>query len=245
MENQEPDLSEYFEVARNTHICAVLTGAGVSVESGMPTFRGEGGLWMEYRAEELATPQAFERNPDLVWEWYDYRRGIVAGVEPNPGHVALARAEELFTTFTLITQNIDGLHQKAGSSDVVELHGNIGRDRCNYCGAYRTEGMGRHCDCGGPFRPDVVWFGESLPPEAIDRAFRAAATAELFFSVGTSSTVMPAAQLPYVAKESGAFVVEVNPDFTPFTPLADLSFRGPSGEWLPRLLDRAELRPGD
>lgn len=244
MDNREPDLTEYFEVARNAASCAVLTGAGVSAESGMPTFRGEGGLWKEYRAEDLATPQAFQRNPDLVWEWYDYRRGIVEGVEPNQGHVALARAEGLFASFTLITQNVDGLHQKAGSTDVVELHGNIGRDRCNVCGAYRTEGQDRYCDCGGPYRPDVVWFGESLPPDAIDRAFQMAATAELFFSAGTSSTVMPAAQLPYVAKESGAFVVEVNPESTPFTALADLAVRGPSGEWLPRLLDIAELKPG-
>ena len=142
MVDGEPDLSLYFEVARRTRRCSVLTGAGVSAESGMPTFRGEGGLWKEFRAEELATQEAFDRNPDLVWEWYEYRRGLLEGIEPNEGHHALARAEEAFEEFTLITQNVDGLHQSAGSKDVVELHGSIRRDRCNDCGASRSEGQG-------------------------------------------------------------------------------------------------------
>jgi len=172
MDDATPDLSRYFEVAMSATRCAVFTGAGVSAESGMPTFRGEDGLWKEYRAEELATPEAFQRNPDLVYEWYDYRRGIVAGVEPNAGHEALARAEDLFEEFTLITQNVDGLHQQAGSSNVIELHGNIRRDRCNICGRQREDGEGRECACGGPYRPDVVWFGESLPVGAVEAALR-------------------------------------------------------------------------
>jgi NAD-dependent deacetylase len=173
----------------------------------------------------------------MVLEWYDYRRGILEGIEPNDGHRALAAAESVFEEFTMITQNVDGLHQAAGSTDVVELHGNITRDRCNLCGAPRGQSDGRECECGGPFRPDVVWFGEALPSDAIYRAMGAARDADLFFSVGTSTLVYPAAQLPYIAKEAGAFVVEVNPDSTPFTPLADLSIRGPSGQWLPRLID--------
>jgi len=238
MEDGEPDLSRYFEVARRAKHCSVLTGAGVSAESGMPTFRGEGGLWREFRAEELATQEAFSRNPDLVREWYEYRRGLLEDIEPNDGHRALAMAEEIFEEFTLITQNVDGLHQYAGSTDVVELHGNLRRDRCNDCGAPRREGQeGRYCDCGGPFRPDVVWFGEALPQDAIYRAMGAAGSAELFFSVGTSTVVFPAAQLPYIAKDAGAFVVEVNPEPTPFTPLADLIVRGPSGQWLPLLIE--------
>jgi len=237
MESAEPDLSRYFEVAHVANRCAVLTGAGVSVESGMPTFRGEQGLWKEYRPEELATPEAFRRNPELVWEWYEYRRGMLEGIQPNEGHRALASAEKFFGDFTLITQNIDGLHQAAGSTDVVELHGNIRRDRCHDCETGRGEEEGMECTCGGLFRPDVVWFGEALPPQAISMAFSAAQSADLFFSVGTSTMVYPAAQLPYLAKDAGAFVVEVNPEPTPFTPLADLAVRGSSGQWLPRMLD--------
>jgi NAD-dependent deacetylase len=244
MDDSTPDLSRYLEIVRSAARCAVFTGAGVSAESGMPTFRGENGLWKEYRAEELATPEAFARNPDLVYEWYDYRRGIVAGVEPNPGHEALARAEALFEEFTLITQNVDGLHQEAGSSKVIELHGNIRRDRCNVCGRKREDPGASVCACGGPWRPDVVWFGESLPLGAMEEAFRAVATADLVFTAGTSTQVYPAAQIPYAAREHGAWVVEINPEPTPFTPLADLSIRGPSGEWLPRLLDPDVIRPG-
>lgn len=229
-------LATYFEVARSARRCAVLTGAGVSAESGVPTFRGEEGLWKSFRAEELATPEAFARNPEKVREWYQYRRDLLREIEPNEGHRALAEVETAFEEFTLITQNVDGLHAKAGSTDVIELHGNIGKDRCNRCGAIREEGEGLTCACGGPFRPAVVWFGEPLPAGAVDRAYRAAARSELFFSVGTSTRVYPAARLPYVASDAGAFVVEINPEPTPFTPHADLALRGPSGEWLPRLL---------
>jgi len=233
----EPDLETYIARARSARRCVVFTGAGISAESGVPTFRGEEGLWKTWRAEELATPEAFARNPELVREWYEYRRGILAGVEPNPGHRALAAAEELFEELILITQNVDGLHEEAGSTDVIELHGNIRRDRCNLCSRRRRPDEGLECTCGGPFRPDVVWFGESLPPGAIERSARVAQEADIFFTIGTSTLVYPAAQLPYIAREAGVFVVEVNPQETPFTPQADLSVRGAAGEWLPRLLD--------
>lgn len=237
MSEPTPDLERYFDVARAAKWCAVLTGAGVSAESGVPTFRGKEGLWQDFRAEELATPEAFARNPELVREWYGYRRGLLADIQPNEGHRALADAERAFESFTLITQNVDGLHARAGSSDVVELHGNIAQDRCNDCGTIGTVDGAIICPCGGLMRPAVVWFGESLPPEAIDRAFFVAQNADIFLTVGTSTQVYPAAQLPYLASDAGAFVVEVNPEPTPFTPIADLSIRGPSGEWLPKLLD--------
>jgi len=234
MNVEDQNLARYFEIARSARRCAVLTGAGVSAESGVPTFRGEEGLWKHFRAEELATPEAFARNPELVREWYEFRRSLISEIEPNEGHRALADAESVFETFTLITQNIDGLHARAGSTNVIELHGNIHGDRCNHCGRIRQDDEGLTCPCGGPFRPDVVWFGEQLPQEAIERAHAATVSADLFFSIGTSTQVFPAAQLPYVAADSGAFVVEVNPEETPFTRHADLSVRGPSGEWLPR-----------
>jgi NAD-dependent deacetylase len=242
MNEESSDLSKYFEVAGSARRCAVLTGAGVSAESGVPTFRGEEGLWKHFRAEELATPEAFARNPELVREWYEFRRSLLSEIEPNEGHRALADAEGAFDEFTLITQNIDGLHARAGSTDVIELHGNIHQDRCNHCGTFRKSDEGLTCRCGGPFRPDVVWFGESLPQEAVERAHAAAQSADLFFSIGTSTQVFPAAHLPYVASDSGAFVVEVNPEATPFTLHADMSIRGPSGEWLPTLLDPLSAR---
>ena len=231
------DLERYFEAARSAERCAVLTGAGVSAESGVPTFRGENGLWKDYRPEELATPEAFERNPEVVREWYEYRRELLKGIHPNEGHRALVDAAGAFPNFSLITQNVDGLHEEAGSTDVIELHGNIRYDRCHVCHRRRADGEGLTCTCGGPYRPAVVWFGEPLPEDAIARAFDATQQTDLFFTVGTSSTVYPAAQLPYVAHQAGAFVVEINPAATPFSPMADLRVRGPSGEWLPRLLD--------
>jgi NAD-dependent deacetylase len=233
-----PDLAGWFEAARSARHCAALTGAGVSAESGVPTFRGENGLWKRYRAEDLATPEAFARNPELVREWYAYRRELLEEIRPNEGHRALADAARAFERFSLVTQNVDGLHELAGSTDVIELHGNIRHDRCNDCGRTRESGAeSLHCPCGGLWRPAVVWFGEQLPAEAIEQAFEAAQAAEVFISAGTSSTVFPAAQLPYIAHEAGAFVVEVNPTSTPFSPLADVRVRGPSGEWLPRLFD--------
>jgi NAD-dependent deacetylase len=230
-------LRAWAEAARSADRCAVLTGAGISAESGVPTFRGPEGLWKEFRAEELATPEAFARNPALVREWYEFRRSKLAAVEPNPGHRALAALDGRFRSFTLVTQNVDGLHQQAGSRDVVELHGNIRRDRCHRCGRRQAAGGQLICDCGGPMRPDVVWFGEVLPAEAVERAWQAAASAEVFLVIGTSALVYPAAQLPYIALEAGAFLVEVNTTRTSITSEADLALQGPAGHWLPRLLE--------
>ncbi|MFH1279373.1 MAG: NAD-dependent deacylase [Candidatus Eisenbacteria bacterium] len=225
-----------------------LTGAGVSAESGIPTFRGEGGLWRTYRAEDLATPSAFARDPILVWEWYRYRQGICAAAAPNAAHAALARIEERAPGFTLITQNVDGLHRRAGSRNLVEVHGDIFRARCTVCGANREltgaeEETIPACPGGHTMRPDIVWFGETLPENAIAKAHRASASADLFLVIGTSAIVYPAASFPLIAKDRGARLVEVNPEETPLTPLADLSFRGKAAEILPLLVDRAFSRP--
>jgi NAD-dependent deacetylase len=229
---------------------AVLTGAGISAESGVPTFRGEDGLWKKFRPEELATVEAFMRNPELVWEWYTYRRELMSKIEPNPGHYALAEMQKLFPEFTLITQNIDGLHHRAGSEGIIELHGNIQRNRCMKCSRHYGEVEVSEaqkvplCECGGYIRPDVVWFGEMLPPEALERAFQVSRCSELFFSIGTSAVVQPAASLPLVAKESGAYVVEINVERTEIAYLLDESLLGKSGEVLPRVLEEIKTARG-
>jgi NAD-dependent deacetylase len=222
----------------------VLTGAGVSAESGVPTFRGEDGLWRNYRAEDLATPSAFARDPVLVWEWYQWRRELIAACRPNPAHDFIARLErEHGGDFLLVTQNVDGLHRLAGSSKLVEVHGNIWDVRCAACGAGREDRtlpfpeLPPRCDaCGGLLRPGVVWFGESLPEAAMGPAFAAAQSCDLMLVVGTSAVVYPVAYLPQLAKRAGAYVVEVNPDETPLTALADESLRGKAGEVLGGLL---------
>lgn len=219
---------------------AVLTGAGISAESGIPTFRGQDGLWKQFRAEELATPQAFARDPALVWEWYDWRRGIIASKAPNPGHLVLARWETLFPGFVLITQNVDGLHRKAGSENILELHGNIWELRCT-----KESTITSHYDhplpripplcpdCGALLRPNVVWFGEALSAETLNRSFAFSSICQVMFVVGTSAYVQPAASLPLVAAQSGARVVEINPDITPLSASVDFSLRGKAGEILP------------
>lgn len=215
---------------------AVLTGAGISAESGIPTFRGAGGLWRNYRPEELATPEAFARDPKLVREWYQWRRGIVRRAQPNAGHLALAELERRTPEFLLITQNVDDLHERAGSKHVARLHGAILVDRCVACGA---EGPARdedRCDCGGWLRPGVVWFGESLPQLAWNLAERFAAACELLLVAGTSASVYPAASLIPLARHSGAKVIEVNLEETPASPAADLILRGPAAEVLPEIL---------
>jgi NAD-dependent deacetylase len=220
---------------------AVLTGAGISAESGVPTFRGEDGLWNSYRAEELATPGAFARDPKLVWEWYDWRRGIVAETKPNPGHLALAELEQSSPAFTLITQNVDGLHDLAGSSHPLKLHGDIWEIRCTSCsysGVNRDVPLGEippRCECGALLRPNIVWFGESLQPEVIEQAWHRSEQADLFLVVGTSALVHPAATLPVVAKRSGARVVEINLEPTAISDQVDISLMGKSGEILPQL----------
>jgi NAD-dependent deacetylase len=220
-----------------------LTGAGVSAESGVPTFRdAQTGLWANFKPEELATPQAFRRNPKLVWEWYAWRREKVQAVEPNAGHHALAQLERLVPEFTLITQNVDGLHQRADSENVIELHGNITRVKCfregTIVGDWRTDGeVPPRCPrCGDYLRPDVVWFNESLPEGAFESAEMKSRECDLFLSIGTSSVVYPAAMLPEIALNSRAAVIEINPDETPLTNLATFSLRGPSGVILPELV---------
>ncbi len=221
---------------------AVLTGAGVSAESGVPTFRGTEGLWRRYRAEDLATPEAFQRDPGLVWEWYDWRRQRIARCRPNPAHHAIAWLERRAPEFLLITQNVDGLHRRAGSVRMVELHGSLWRVRCLAEGktAENLEVPLRpippRCACGGLLRPDVVWFGETLPAEALHAAFGAAESCDLFFVVGTSALVQPAAWLPVIARRRGAYVVEVNLEPTPLTSLAHESHQGKAGALLPELL---------
>ena len=221
----------------------VLTGAGVSAESGVPTFRdAQTGLWADFKPEELATPQAFRRNPKLVWEWYAWRRVKVHSVEPNAGHHALAELEARVPEFTLITQNVDGLHQRAGSKNVIELHGNITRVKCFREGTivreWRDDGeVPPRCPhCGDYLRPDVVWFNESLPEGAFETAETKSREGDLFLSIGTSSVVYPAAMLPEIALNSGATVIEINPEETPLTHLMTHSVRGQAGVVLPELL---------
>ena len=225
---------------------AVLTGAGVSAESGVPTFRdAQTGFWANFNAEDLATPRAFRRNPRLVWEWYDWRRKLVADAKPNPAHFALVEMEKLFPQFELITQNVDSLHQRAGSRKVVELHGNITRTKCFDEGTIisnwpETTDVPPKCpNCGGLLRPDVVWFEEPLPEREMQLALEASTQCELFLSIGTSTMVYPAASLPFEALRGGATVVEINPEPTPFTAKADFVLAGPAGVVLPGLLARA------
>jgi len=233
---------------RSARHIAVLTGAGMSAESGIPTFReAQTGLWARYRAEDLATPQAFQKNPRRVWEWYAWRREIISKADPNPGHRALAELEARMRDrgagFTLITQNVDGLHQRAGSRNVTELHGNILRTKCsveNELVEMWQEGdetPPRCPKCGGLLRPDVVWFGESLPPEALEIAWSAAQTSQVFLSIGTSSLVEPAASLPFVALKSGALVIEINPNETPLSSSSNYLLRSPVGAILPLLVE--------
>lgn len=222
----------------------VLTGSGVSAESGIPTFReAQTGLWSRYDPHQLATPRAFAENPRLVWEWYEWRRELIAQAEPNPAHVALADLQYQLPKMTLITQNVDGMHQTAGSWDVIELHGNIRRTICSrertiVEGWPDAQDVPPRCqDCQAPLRPDVVWFGEPLPARAIDAALRAAGACDLFFSVGTSAVVHPAASLAHIALQHGAQVVEINAERTPLTAHADYHLLGRAGVLLPALLD--------
>ena len=230
---------------RNAKRVVVLTGAGVSAESNIPTFRDAmSGLWSRYRPEDLATPEAFLRNPKLVWEWYQWRREVVGGAVPNPGHHALAEMERRIDDFLLVTQNVDGLHQKAGSRKLALLHGNLHATRCFDNGHEVTTWKDDHVppvcpQCDSLLRPDVVWFGESLPQETLSRAVTASAACDLFMSVGTSALVQPAASLVYQAMTAGATTVEINPQATQQASSLDYALQGPSGEILPQLLGAA------
>ena len=236
-------LQEVAQLIKKSKRGVVLTGAGISAESGVPTFRGQDGLWKQYRPEELATLNAFLADPGLVWEWYNWRRELINKVKPNPGHYALCEFQNWFEDFTLITQNVDGLHRQAGLEDILELHGNIHRNIC--VGCHRPDDEVTEIDpaniavckhCGEKLRPGVVWFGEMLPQGVIQESFKKSETADIFFSVGTSAIVHPAASLPVAAKQNGATLVEINPDRTPLTDLADYYFAAKSGELLPQLV---------
>lgn len=230
---------------------AVLTGAGISAESGVPTFRDPGGLWKQFKPEELANVEAFLANPELVQGWYRHRREVVERVEPNPGHIALAELERIVTArggaFGIATQNVDGLHQRAGSEQVVELHGSIVTSRCIDChqpapGPTDTgstdNGLARCPACNGLVRPDVVWFGEMLPEAAIEQASLEAQRADVYLSIGTSAVVYPAAGLPQIAKQSGAYVAEINPTPSEIAWRLDEQVAGAAGAVLPELVER-------
>lgn len=237
---------ELIRSLREAQRVVVLTGAGISAESGVPTFRdAQTGLWAKYDPQELATPEAFHRNPRLVWEWYEWRRDLIAGVKPNSGHDALAALENLVPSFTLITQNIDSLHQKAGSKNVIELHGNLSRYKCSVENRIvdnwaTTNEIPPSCPhCGSLLRPDVVWFGESLPVNALNTAMQASQSADFFMTIGTSGIVQPAASLPIEAVLHGATVIEINPNVTPISGWMTFILRGPSGSILPALVETA------
>ena len=228
------------------HVC-VLTGAGISAESGVPTFRdAQQGLWAQYDPLQLATPEAFEENPTLIWEWYRWRRELVAKAEPNPGHLALAQLAELVPRLTLVTQNVDGLHQRAGNDAVIEFHGNLFDDRCHAEGCIIESPISQEpgesdvpsCPrCGANLRPGVVWFGEAIPEVALNESFAAAADCNVFLSIGTSSLVYPAAGIADIARESGAIVAEINPEPTMRAASYDFSIAAKAGAALPKLLE--------
>jgi len=219
----------------------VFTGAGISAESGVPTFRGQNGLWNEFRVEDLATPEAFAAHPKRVWGWYSWRRELISGIEPNLGHLAVAKFETFVSDFWLVTQNVDGLHDRAGNKRILKLHGDIWEVRCVSCGLRRMDyqavlpSLPPLCECGGLLRPGVVWFGEMLPADIFEQAVGATQSCDLFFSVGTSAQVFPASQLPGIARQHGAYVVEVNIEPSAAAGEAHEVLLGKAGEILPAL----------
>lgn len=221
-----------------------LTGAGISAESGIPTFReAQTGLWSKYDPQDLATPQAFKKNPKLVWDWYSWRRELISKSHPNPGHYALVELEKQTQSFTLITQNIDNLHSKAGSKNIVELHGNIFRTKCSIENTLvnkwdQPRSSPPRCpNCRGYLRPDVVWFNENLDPKILQAAVKAAENCDVFLSIGTSSLVYPAANLPIIASHNDCTLIEINPSSTPITSLMDYVLKGASGIVLQKLME--------
>lgn len=228
---------------RAYHI-TILTGAGISKESGVPTFRGKDGLWNNYQVQQLATPETMHNEPELFWRFYHWRRKLLSDVKPNLGHYACVDMENHFGDFTLITQNVDNLHRQAGSSQVLELHGNINRSLCTSCSfsinstsvPEEFDGVPKCPECGAMLRPDVVLFGEPLPENIINEAQQSSASCEVFISVGTSAVVQPAASLPFIAKANGAYVLEINKEETALTASADETIFGESGKILPLLV---------
>jgi NAD-dependent deacetylase len=242
-------IDEIVDIFQNSKSCVILTGAGISAESGVPTFRGKEGLWGKFKPEELATMDAFVANSKIVWEWYNWRRELMNKVKPNPGHYAITDLEALCSKFTLVTQNVDGLHFMANTKNILELHGNIYRNKCCDCSKIVESDIEIDPDkipkceyCGGKIRPDVVWFGEMLDPNIINSAFEESEYADLFFSIGTSGIIHPAASLPAIAKRSGAVLVEINMEKTPLTYIADYHINSKSGEYLPKLVDILKKR---
>jgi NAD-dependent deacetylase len=263
------DVTRVASWLRGARAITVITGAGISAESGVPTFRGAAGLWRSFRPEDLATPQAFARDPQLIWDWYRWRRRSIAEAVPNPGHQVLARWDSRIHDYLLLTQNVDGLHTRAGSRRLVELHGNIWRARCTKNASHvvdespptpdgervtRAVGLAAGgggappalkdvlptcSSCGALLRPDIVWFGESLDGAAVSRALAAVHACELLILVGTSGVVYPVAGFPLMARRHGARVVEINIEPTPLSDVADVVLLGPSGTLLPAI--EAEL----
>lgn len=237
-----------YDKLKFARIIGIFSGAGISAESNIPTFRGDEGLWAKFKPEELANFNSFMKNPQLVWEWYSARKKIIHEASPNPGHVALAELEELIDEVVIITQNIDNLHRRAGSTRIHELHGNIERNYCIKCGENYTDQVILSGDlppkcqkCNGLIRPDVVWFGEYLPQDEFTAAEDVAQRSDVFFTLGTSGIVYPAASIPRIAKHSGAFVIEINPETTPLSDIADVTIIGKTGVILPEIVKTLRL----
>lgn len=237
------DISVLRESLRKADRVAVMTGAGISAESGVPTFRGADGLWRNHNVTELATPGAFSRDPELVWEFYNWRRELISRITCNPAHKALVELERIVPHFTLISQNVDGLHLLAGSKNLLEIHGNLWKVRCTRCRKItldRSSNMGPlpKCEeCGGLLRPDVVWFGESLDPDLLDRSIDASKDCQVMLVIGTSSVVQPAASLAFQAKNGGAILAEINLEETPHSHFMDYTLLGKAGEIVPKLVE--------
>jgi NAD-dependent deacetylase len=227
---------------KNASAVTVLSGAGISAASGVPTFRGKDGLWENHNVEDIATPQALKNNPDLFWKFYRWRKNLIKEVKPNLGHYALVDFERIYDDFQLVTQNVDNLHREAGNKKIVELHGNLFRIKCENCNQIYTDPISENSQipicksCNGSLRPDIVLFGENLEEKNLRAAQEAAAGCEIFFSIGTSALVEPAASLPFLAKGNGSYVVEINPEETPLSQHADECLRGKTEKLLPALI---------
>lgn len=246
-------IEEAAKLLARSRFAIAFTGAGISAESRVPTFRGSNGLWKTHRPEELATPEAFRRDPHLVWSFYKWRMELIGKARPNPAHYVLAELERMGILKAVITQNVDDLHREAGTKNLIELHGNIFRVRCTSCDYkenlkesgrleefLKEKDLPKCPECGSLLRPDVVWFGEPLPRKAMEEAFRLAERADLVLVIGTSGVVYPAAYIPQIVKETGGKVIEVNPEESGITPIADVFLRCPAGEAMEKLMERIE-----
>lgn len=243
LNSKEESRHKCVDILKGATSVFVMTGAGVSAESGVPTFRGKDGLWKNYSVQDLATPNAFKRNPGLVWDWYHWRQNIILKAQPNAAHYALVELENRFGRFLLLTQNVDNLHRRAGSKRVLEIHGNIFRTRCCKCGKLlsytATQGAPvqlPQCDCGGLLRPDVVWFGEAIPQTIWTESLEYLNTAQVAVFCGTSGVVWPAAAIPGIAIERGITTIEINLEPTPFSSIVDVSIIAKAGDILPEIV---------